>query len=93
MPRAQAAPPNWHPVEQYDQRFSGVCRLCDDDGIPQLIDLSPKSAGTPILNDVGDRAETAMIVPGRAEAQMAPWPQTAVSANILLRERMADILT
>ena len=57
------------------------------DGTPQLIALSPKSTGTPILNhgqDVSDRAEGAMLVPGRAEAQVTPRPQTAVSANILL---------
>ena len=96
MRRAQAALPNWYPVEQHDPRYSGVSRLCDDDGIPQLIALSPKSAGTPFLNrgqDVGDRAESAMIVPGLAQAQVVPWPQTTVSANILLHVRMADILT
>ena len=96
MRHAQAEPPNWYPVELHDPRYSGVSGLCDDDGIPQLIALSPKSAGTPFLNhgqNVGDCAETALIVPGRAQAQMAPWPQTAVSANILLHVRMADILT
>ena len=68
----------------------------DVDGIQQLIILSLKNTGTPFLNhgqDVGNRAETAMIVPGHAQAQAAPWPQTAVSANILLIVRVADILT
>ena len=95
MRHAEGEPPNRYPVEQQDPRYSGVGGLCDDDGIPQLIALSPKSAGTPILNhgqDVGDRPETGMIVPDRAQAQVAPWPQTAVSANILLQVRMADIL-
>ena len=84
MRRAEAGPPNWYPVEQHDPRYSGVSGLCNGDGIPQLIALSPKSAGTPILNhdqDVGDRAETVMIVPDRVQAQVAPWPQTAVSAT------------
>ena len=96
MRRAQAVSPNRYPVEQHDPRYSGVSGLCDGDGMPQLITLSPKSAGTPFLNrgqDVGYRAETAMIVPDRAQAQVAPWPQTAVSANILLHVRVADILT
>jgi len=47
--------------------------------------LSLKSAGTPYLNqdqDVGNRGETAMIVPNRTGTQFAP-PQTAVRANIL----------
>ena len=68
----------------------------DVDGIQQLIILSLKNAGTPFLNygqDVSNRAETAMIVPGHAQAQAAPWPQTAVSANILLIVHVADILT
>ena len=96
MRRAGAKSPSWYPVEQHDPRFSGVSGLCNGNGIPQVITLSPKSAGSPILNhgqDVGDRAETAMIVPDRAQAQVTPWPQTAVSANILLHVRVADILT
>ena len=96
MRRAQAEPLNWYPIEQHDPRYSGVSGLSDGDGIPELITLSPKSAGTPFLNrgqDVGYRAETAMIVPDQAQAQVAPWPQTAVSANILLHVRVADILT
>ena len=85
MRRAQAEPPNWYPVEQRDPRYSGVSGPCNGDGILQLIALSPKGAGTPFLNhgqDVGDRAETAMLVPGHAQVQVAPWPQTAVSAKI-----------
>ena len=56
-----------------------------------------KSDNIPLLSGdraVGNRAETAMIVPSHAQAQSIP-PQTAVSANILLlvRVRMADVVT
>ena len=95
--RGAAESPNRYPVEQHDPRYSGVSGLCDGDGIPWLIIvLSPKSAGTPFLNhgqDVGGLPETALIVPDRAQEQLAPWPQTAVSADILLYVRLADILT
>ena len=88
MRRAQAEPPNWYPVEQQDPRYSGVSDFYNDDNTTADLSLSLSHAGTPFLNggqDVGNRAETAMIVPGRAraQAQLTP-PQTAVSANISL---------
>ena len=88
MRHAQAEPPNWYPAEL-------VSGLCYGDGTPHLIALSPKSAGTSFLNpgqNAGDRAETAMIVPG-AQVHVTPWPQTAVSAKLLLHVCVADILT
>lgn len=84
MRRTQATPPNWQPVEQQDPRHSGVSNLYDDSTTRQLITLSPKSASIPYPvqgQDVSNRAETAMIVPNRAE-QFAPQ-QTVVSASVL----------
>ena len=83
MQRTQVGPPTWYPVEQQDQRHFGVSSLHEEDGIPQLITLSLKSAGAPYLNqgqNIGNRAKAATIVPNGTRAA----PQTAVSANIPL---------
>ncbi|KAH9043551.1 hypothetical protein EDB83DRAFT_2523853 [Lactarius deliciosus] len=58
--RTQAHPPTWHPIEQQDARHFG-------------------NTTAPFLNQdqgIDNRAETAMIVPDYASAQLVP-PQTA----------------
>jgi hypothetical protein len=85
--RTQAHPPTSNP---------DVSGLYDDDTVPTTdYVFFRKSTRAPYVSqdqDIGNSAETALIVPDRVRAQFAP-PQTDVRTNILPRIRIAEVLT